>query len=1008
MPQLNANQLYLATGGTASGEPAPSPKREPRQGPPEAKGGPVVLSSPIGGVVKTTGRESQPEGTCWDALNVLPYDQSGRKRVAQRTGTTKQFPTQLGSGAPVTGLEQLTVATASSVPTVFIESWPYPAGFLTVETTNWALAAGSPNAFSTTGANTLTVDNLGIGDTTATVDGALSTNAAGSYSVTYPVSWTNDLVTDGSMILDASIGGGGTGFEGPGIKFSIVSLSNVGVNTVQLVFYNGGTVEAGATAVSIPGNSFAGTFTVQVTETIGISSTAYVLKLLQGTTVISTLTHTSVTLTQHKLTLQNENINSTFSQVTVLTLGTISVTSGTGGALPLDEKWAYSAGNLTAVTTRWVYEHPHKAPANLWVVPGGGGQVNYVPANAVGLGSFVPLIDYAGPLTGLGPTFTVGTNITLSVTTPIDVNDLVEYQLIVGVPTGGVRYELHVSFNSTDGVTWIPLIVLDIWNKTKLVTQVTHTPSGITTSYSGVLSLTVDESTVGGTTLTVKDRGTTIISQQTPLTPNSVTVAWGVFAIPSSSALLATVTAVQGEFQITPGTVLPDVNVIRSSTLIATAGGFIYVGQVQQGSQNIALAAGQASPPLAPAVLPGIAGIFEKAYLVDSTSIVQLDIPTATVEAYTATAGTAPTGCRFAINWRGRLVLAGDPLNPQNFYMSRSGTPTDWDYSQQDPLAAIIGDASTFGQIGQPITALIPFSDDTMFLGCSHSIWMFQGDPADGGTIINVSDNMGIVANRAWCKDTTGNMYFIGTGGLFHMPSTATLYSAIKPTLISGENWDAFYRNLNPASDYINMTFDSDTHYLHVFITPSSGGQGLHLTIDDRNKGIWPTQYPVMHGPVAVCQFFGDYSANTRSIMLGGLDGYIRKLDDIALDDDGTAIPAYVVLGPVHPTPEASLLRAVTVDFGELLPNDEINNPALWNVSATLRTGATAYDVTEGPPNQQYAVNCPLDGRTKTFRQRLRGGWFTLTISNSTLDTYFAFEQAMLDFGPSGNNRKQR
>lgn len=55
----------------------------------------VPLMTPVKGVVRAVGRESQPPDTCWDARNVLPYDRYGRKRLAQRGGLLRQFPDTL-------------------------------------------------------------------------------------------------------------------------------------------------------------------------------------------------------------------------------------------------------------------------------------------------------------------------------------------------------------------------------------------------------------------------------------------------------------------------------------------------------------------------------------------------------------------------------------------------------------------------------------------------------------------------------------------------------------------------------------------------------------------------------------------------------------------------------------------------------------------------------------------------------------------------------------------------
>lgn len=42
-------------------------------------------------------REGQPPDTCWNALNVLPYDRYGRLRVAQRPGLVKLYPNAIGT-----------------------------------------------------------------------------------------------------------------------------------------------------------------------------------------------------------------------------------------------------------------------------------------------------------------------------------------------------------------------------------------------------------------------------------------------------------------------------------------------------------------------------------------------------------------------------------------------------------------------------------------------------------------------------------------------------------------------------------------------------------------------------------------------------------------------------------------------------------------------------------------------------------------------------------------------
>lgn len=58
---------------------------------------PMVITSPNKGVVQAVPREGQPPETVWNAINCVPYDRWGRKRLAQRPGLTKQYATQLAS-----------------------------------------------------------------------------------------------------------------------------------------------------------------------------------------------------------------------------------------------------------------------------------------------------------------------------------------------------------------------------------------------------------------------------------------------------------------------------------------------------------------------------------------------------------------------------------------------------------------------------------------------------------------------------------------------------------------------------------------------------------------------------------------------------------------------------------------------------------------------------------------------------------------------------------------------
>jgi hypothetical protein len=374
--------------------------------------------------------------------------------------------------------------------------------------------------------------------------------------------------------------------------------------------------------------------------------------------------------------------------------------------------------------------------------------------------------------------------------------------------------------------------------------------------------------------------------------------------------------------------------------------------------------------------------------------------------------GTFPPPCSLCCNWRGRLVLAGDSANPQNYYMMRQNETLDADYSQEDPAAAFAGQLGTIGQIGEPITALVPFSDDILKICSSHSMSMCQGDPTEGSISV-VSKNMGILGKDAWAVAPDGTLYFVATGGLYAVRPLWEFYRPPEP--ITTNNYNQFFAALNPSKQTVSLVYDADLHYLHVFAANTDGSAGTHLTVDartigqDGGPGLWPQQFSSTAAAGPAILYLGDANPTNRAVLLFGTDGYIRKWSQSATDDDGTAINSYVFLGPWAPLPgQASVINGVTLDLGEVPAGV---SSTLWNVQATLYAGASAYDVTEGVAGNLHSfssVQLTLDRRQKTFRQRLRGGWFSLKLSNAVDNDLFALESGVIDFVPGGPNRLRR
>jgi len=393
-----------------------------------------------------------------------------------------------------------------------------------------------------------------------------------------------------------------------------------------------------------------------------------------------------------------------------------------------------------------------------------------------------------------------------------------------------------------------------------------------------------------------------------------------------------------------------------------------------------------------------------------------------------------PPNCSLVASWRGRIVLAGDSLNPQTWYMSRvpgqyfnTGTNslvtilagTDWGFGQTDPAAAVAGNNPGVGNIYEPITALIPFSNDYLKFGCAHSLYMAQGDPAGGGNIVCVSQDIGVVGKDAWTVDPDGTLWFVATGGLYRCRPAWEFYRP--PEAITTKSVDKNFVQLDPGVARTTLVYDPDLHFLHIFMTapPLSGTLGQHLTLDTRSlqeetgPAFWPQQFPSTMGPTAAIDFYADANPNNRTVLIGGNDGYVRKWIETATDDDGTAISSGLTLGPFNLAGpgEAAIVQGLTIDLGETPVGLSSTNFA---VDVKLFAGPDAFSVTEfvtsGLNPKPFAlITLTTDRRQKTFRQRMRGGWFSIALASDGVDNrIFSFESAVIDFIPAGKNRERR
>ncbi len=343
------------------------------------------------------------------------------------------------------------------------------------------------------------------------------------------------------------------------------------------------------------------------------------------------------------------------------------------------------------------------------------------------------------------------------------------------------------------------------------------------------------------------------------------------------------------------GRVVSLVTVVEGNVSVVNPGDTTWTAAIN-GTSPLAL------PPLNFSGLIRSAANSQKLWFADGINSYYYDPAINTVKNWTASAGTLPVdedGNRPTLieNWRGRIIQAGLLKDPQNIFMSRQGDPTNWDYFplSPGPADAVAGNLSdSFGLIGDVITCLIPYNDDTLVVGCDHEIHILRGDPGAGGQVDLVTRAIGMAFGLPWCVDPSGTIYFFSNRtGVFSMvpgQPPQRISDAIQQTL----------QQIDTGKFGVCMGWDDRFQGLHVFVTELSGpAPTTHFYYDQRNQAWFTDVFEDENMNPLVCTVFDGNLPTDRVLLIGSWDGYVRAIDPDAVDDDGVEINSEVWIGPL-------------------------------------------------------------------------------------------------------------
>lgn len=375
----------------------------------------------------------------------------------------------------------------------------------------------------------------------------------------------------------------------------------------------------------------------------------------------------------------------------------------------------------------------------------------------------------------------------------------------------------------------------------------------------------------------------------------------------------------------------------------------------------------------------------------------------------TTTYGTMPAKAYLTCVYQARLVLAGNPEYPHQWYMSKAGDPFNFLYGADDPVSAVAGNNADATQCPDIIRSLISFHDDYLIFGCASTIWLLRGSPVAGGSLDNLSDTTGMFGANSWCFDDNRNLYFWGSGGIYEIKSDFSgirnLTELVLPDIVNDEAAD-------PSTHRITMGYDKKRHGLVVAITVLATGVNSNYFYSFKTKGFYPESYPEECASYSL--FY--YDANDTAyadLLVGCKDGYIRKFSTSAKDDSTgatstDAISSYVTypITPLSETDEEGKLVELVFDLAGGAASGDFSDTD--GVSWELHKGNDAETVLEAIIDGDAAFTSGTlsgTGRKNKLRPRMRGAYMGLKLYNSTASETFAINRVLYSSRPAGKVR---
>jgi hypothetical protein len=250
---------------------------------------------------------------------------------------------------------------------------------------------------------------------------------------------------------------------------------------------------------------------------------------------------------------------------------------------------------------------------------------------------------------------------------------------------------------------------------------------------------------------------------------------------------------------------------------------------------------------------------------------------------------------------------------------------------------------------------------------------------------------MGVPFGDAWCLDASGRVFVFGNAppGLYQLMPEGDPAPLTRHTLEETE-----FKDIDFSTHRMLLAWNPIDKGVHIFQVAWATSVIVSHWFFEENTGQLVKRPPLWQDtindatkqPTCVTYLGGD---DTRGLLIGCADGFVRRWDPAAVTDDGTPILSRLMFGKITP-PGGPRDEYRLTETTVALADDQ--------GGALLELFASETADTPGPPQQQTDLQ---PGLNEGFRKRVKGNHIHVRISNASARRW-AFEAASIELEDCG------